>query len=222
VEQSSPVRIIADVNERRSGVPQALAKLGLSVELAALPAGDYAISADALVERKSVGDLHAAIAKGTVWPQIGKLRRSARYPFFLVEGAALDSGPIAPASIRGVCLAVIEQGIRLIRTTDCSDSALWLHRLAVRRNAVRRDRPPYAQRWHPRSLREAAEAMLASVPGISTATARALIAHFGSVEAVLSADPAAWLAVPNIGPQRVEAIQSVLKSRWRTAPPSSN
>jgi ERCC4-type nuclease len=75
VEQSSPVRIVADVNERRSGVPKALADLGVCVELAPLPAGDYAVSAKTLVERKSVADLHSAIAKGSFWPQIGKLRR---------------------------------------------------------------------------------------------------------------------------------------------------
>jgi DNA excision repair protein ERCC-4 len=149
VEQSSPIRIVADVNERRSGVPKALAELGLCVELAPLLAGDYALCPETLVERKSVADLHSAIAKGSFWPQIGKLRRAARYPFFLVEGQDLDRGPIAPAAIRGVCLAVIEQGIRLIRTTDRSDTALWLHRLAVRRTAARHDRPAYAQRRQP-------------------------------------------------------------------------
>jgi ERCC4 domain len=122
--EPSLIRIVADVNERRSGIPAALTQLGARIELRQLRAGDYAISADVLVERKSVGDLHAAIAKGTVWPQIGKLRRAAKYPFFLVEGPDLDSGRIAPAGIRGVCLAVIEQGIRLIRTSDRDDSAL--------------------------------------------------------------------------------------------------
>jgi ERCC4-type nuclease len=149
VQRSSPPQVVADVNERRSGIPTALAELGVLLELAVLPAGDYALPADTLVERKSVADLHSAISKGSFWPQIGKLRRAARYPFFLVEGQDLDRGPIAPAAIRGVCLAVIEQGIRLIRTTDRSDTALWLNRLAVRRTAARHDRPAYAQRRQP-------------------------------------------------------------------------
>jgi DNA excision repair protein ERCC-4 len=214
-EQSSPVRIVADVNERRSGIPAMLRAFGATVELVVLPAGDYALATDTLVERKSVADLHSAIAKGSFWPQIGKLRRAATYPFFLMEGQDLDRGPIAPAAIRGICIAVIEQGIRLIRTSDRSDSALWLHRLAVRRSAKRQDRPAYAQRRQAGSASEAAEAMLAAVPGISTSTARALLARFGSVQAVLSASSDDLLEVPAVGPHRVENLR-------RTALPSSN
>jgi DNA excision repair protein ERCC-4 len=213
MRSSIRARVVADVNERKSGIPASLAERGVVVELAVLPAGDYALSADTLVERKSVADLHSAIAKGSFWPQIGKLRRAARYPFFLVEGENLDRGPIAPASIRGICLAVIEQGIRLIRTSDRRDSALWLHRLAVRRAVVRHDRPAYAQRRQPKNAQEAAEAMLAAVPGISTSTARALLAHFGSVQGVLAANPEEWADVPNIGPVRVQALQAALRER---------
>jgi ERCC4-type nuclease len=214
VQRSSPPQVVADVNERRSGIPTALAELGVLLELAVLPAGDYALPADMLVERKSVADLHSAISKGSFWPQIGKLRRAARYPFFLVEGLDLDRGPIAPAAIRGVCLAVIEQGIRLIRTSDRSDSALCLHRLVMRRNAARQDRPAYAQRRQPKSASEAAEAMLAAVPGISTSMARALLAHFGSVQAVLSAAPEDWLEVSSIGRHRIEGLQAALHQRF--------
>jgi ERCC4-type nuclease len=66
----------------------------------------------------------------------------------------------------------------------------------------------------PPSPREAAEAMLAAVPGISTSTVRALLAHFGSIQAVLAATPEEWAGVPNIGPQRVQALQAALRERF--------
>jgi ERCC4-type nuclease len=37
------VRIIADVQEARSGIPGLLEELGAEVDLAPLPAGDYAL-----------------------------------------------------------------------------------------------------------------------------------------------------------------------------------
>jgi ERCC4-type nuclease len=163
------VRIVADVNERQSGIPKALEGFGLDLERRALPAGDYALGPDVLIERKSVLDLHASIIQGR---------------------------------------AVIHQGIRLLRTSDRDDSALWLERLAAR--AVRFkpiDRPRYARRPH---TSDTAEAMLAAVGGISTTGARALLRHFGSVANVGTAGETEWREVPGIGPKRARALAEAL------------
>ena len=69
---------MVDVHERQSGIVEVLAdELGAEVEVAPLPAGDYAVGADTLVERKRVRDLHAAVTKGRLWPQLAKLRGAA-------------------------------------------------------------------------------------------------------------------------------------------------
>lgn len=123
-------------------------ELGTEVEIASLPAGDYAVGADTLVERKRVLDLHAAVIKGRLWPQLAKLRAAAAFPYLLVEGTDIDRGPLGGAAIRGVCLAAIDQGIALLRSGQPRDSALWIHRLAVRCQRVEPPaaRPAYSQR----------------------------------------------------------------------------
>jgi DNA excision repair protein ERCC-4 len=211
-----PVRILVDVHELQSGIADVLAdELGAEVEFAPLPAGDYACAADTLVERKRVLDLHAAVTKGRLWPQLAKLRAAAAFPYLLVEGTDLDRGPLGGAAIRGVCLAVIDQGIALLRSGQPRDSALWIHRLAVRCQRVEpaAGRPAYAQRPKAAGGAEAAEALLAAVPGISATSARALLAHFGSVAGVLTAGPEEWLEVPGIGPERARALAEVLHHR---------
>jgi ERCC4-type nuclease len=138
-----PVKIIVDVHERQSGIAETLAELGAEIEVSALPAGDYAVSADTLVERKRVLDLHTAVLKGRLWPQLGKLRAACVFPYLLVEGSDIDRGPLHHNAVRGVCLAVIDQGIALLRSGSQRDSALWIHRLAVRCQQVEpsADRP---------------------------------------------------------------------------------
>ncbi len=169
------VKIIVDVHERQSGIAQTLAELGAEIEIVSLPAGDYAVgAADTLVERKRVLDLHAAVLKGRLWPQLGKLRAACAFPYLLIEGSDIDRGPLHHNAIRGVCLAVIDQGIALLRSGYQRDSALWIHRLAVRCQELEpaAERPAYAQRPRPKPGEETAEALLASVPGISTTSAR--------------------------------------------------
>ena len=76
-------------------------------------------------------------------------------------------------------------------------------------------RPAYAQRPRPNQGQETAEALLASVPGISTSSARALLERFGSVAAAVAADPAEWLTVPGIGPERARALEETFNLRRR-------
>jgi DNA excision repair protein ERCC-4 len=216
--KSVGVKILVDVHERQSGIAETLAEPGAKIEIASLPAGDYAVGVDTLVERKRVLDLHAAIVKGRLWPQLGKLRAACTFPYLLVEGTDIDRGPLHHNAVRGACLAVIDQGIALLRSGYQRDSALWIYRLAVRCQQVEpaAERPAYAQRPRPKAGQETAEALLAAVPGISTTSARALLERFGSVAAVVAADPAEWLTVPGIGPERARALEETFTVPRRT------
>jgi DNA excision repair protein ERCC-4 len=215
--RSEPVRIVADVHEQQSGIPARLVELGATIEITSLPGGDYAVGADTVVERKRVLDLHAAIVNGRLWPQLARLRGSCAFPYLLVEGTNLDRGPLSPNSVRGACLAAMDQGIALIRSDHQQDSALWLHRLAVRtqRTEPQPDKPAYSQRPKPNAQSEVAEALLAAVPGISTVTARALLERFGTVGAILSASPDEWMTVPGIGRERARRLAEILSLSWR-------
>jgi DNA excision repair protein ERCC-4 len=207
--------VVADIHERQSGVPHLLKERGASVRVEGLRAGDYHLPSGAIVERKTVRGMHLGIVGGTLWPQLGRLRNAARLPYLLIEGCDLDNGPLSPAAVRGACLALSDLGITVLRSADPSDSALWLYGLAKRRqHAPTRQRPAYAQRPKAEPGIHTAEAMLASVPGISTVSARALLSRFGSVAAVLAAEPDDWEAVAGIGPQKAKFLAETLRSPY--------
>lgn len=207
-----PVRIVVDVHEAKSGIAEGLVAFGVTVRVARLEVGDYFIGPSCIVERKRVRDLHASVLRGRFWPQILAVGRSCRHPYLLIEGTDIDRGPLHPASVRSLCLAVIEQGIPVLRSYQQRDSAIWLYRLALRRQrrGLPRDRPPYAQRPKRRVDATVGEALLSSVPGISTKMARALLARFGTVADVVAAGPTAWLEVPGFGPTRVRSLEEAL------------
>ena len=148
----------------------------------------------------------------------GVIAKDYRVRLLLVEGTDIDRGPLHHNAVRGVCLAVIDQGIALLRSGYQRDSALWIHRLAVRCQELEpaAERPAYAQRPRAKPGDETAEALLASVPGISTTSARALLEHFGSVAAIVNADRAEWLTVTGIAPLRARALEETFHLRRTT------
>jgi ERCC4-type nuclease len=207
------LRVVADVHERESRIPELLRTFGASVETRSLVAGDYLVGETVIVERKRVLDLHAAVIAGRLWRQLGALRaQGSRFPYLIVEGTDLDRGPLNPSAVRGICLTAIELGIALVRSDHQRDTASWLFRLAAReRVSTRCDRPIHAQRPK-RPAVHPGEAMLAAVPGISTASARALLKAFDSVAEIAAAGPAAWRRVPGIGPVRSRRLEHALSS----------
>lgn len=111
MDDVSPL-VVADVFEEGSGVPSSLQRLGARVVVEPLSAGDYRISGGALVERKTVADLHGSLGRGRLWSQIGRIRDEAAVPFLFVEGADIDDGPCHPNAIRGCLLAGRRSGSR--------------------------------------------------------------------------------------------------------------
>jgi ERCC4-type nuclease len=85
-----------------------LRALGADVDVAFLAAGDYVVAPRTAVKRKTVSDLHLSLIEGRLWLQAGKIRSDFAYGYFMIEGADLDSGPAAPAAIRGAILALME------------------------------------------------------------------------------------------------------------------
>jgi ERCC4-type nuclease len=207
------VHIRVDRYECASGVPAALRRQGVAVEVAALEAGDYDVGQGVLVERKSTRDLHDSVLQGRLWRQVASLRRSARVGLVLVEGRDLDAGRLQPAAVGGVLLALVAQGIVVLRTTDPIDTATWLRLLAAQAQSLRtpRDRPVYAQLLK-RPEGRAAEAMLCAVPGISVITARALLGRFGSVARLSAATEAELRSVPGVGPVRAASLHRAVHS----------
>lgn len=195
---SGPLEVLvtADVFEDGSGVPSSLQRLGAQVVVEPLPAGDYRIDGGVLVERKTVADLHGSLARGRLWSQVGRVRDVGVLPFLFVEGDDLDAGPRHPNAIRGCLLAIADMGVAIVRTRDPDDTALWLHRLAIRQQRRR-------------SGSRSAERLLRPLPGV-TALARALIDRFGSVQQLLVAGPERWADVDGVGPVRAHALATAL------------
>jgi len=176
---------------------------------AQLPVGDYVISDRVCVERKAAGDLAASIRDGRLFDQAQRLLQTWPAPVLVIEASTVDP---MPESWRGAVCKVVEQGVTVLQTRDLEDTAGWIARLAkrARRCPSQVGALPTGRRRSPIGAAAQAELMLTSVHGISPATARRVLGHFGSVAGVARAELRDLREVPGVGPGRARALREAL------------
>ncbi|MHA2407356.1 MAG: helicase-related protein, partial [Candidatus Ranarchaeia archaeon] len=87
--ESPNITIIVDNREFTSPVVKNLVRLGIKIEKAQLPVGDYIVSEDTVIERKKVEDFISSLLDGRLFNQCKALRESFPNPILLIEGETL-------------------------------------------------------------------------------------------------------------------------------------
>ncbi|BET02202.1 ERHypothetical proteinypothetical protein [Nesidiocoris tenuis] len=77
--------IIVDMREFRSELPSLLHKRGVEIEPVTLQVGDYILSPDMCVERKSISDLIGSLNSGRLYTQALSMTRHYAKPILLIE-----------------------------------------------------------------------------------------------------------------------------------------
>uniref|UniRef100_A0A8B9KFS5 DNA repair endonuclease XPF n=1 Tax=Astyanax mexicanus TaxID=7994 RepID=A0A8B9KFS5_ASTMX len=80
-----PSRVIVDMREFRSELPSLLHRRGLDIEPVMLEVGDYILTSEICVERKSVSDLIGSLQSGRLYTQCLSMNRYYRRPVLLIE-----------------------------------------------------------------------------------------------------------------------------------------
>ncbi|XP_008296765.1 DNA repair endonuclease XPF [Stegastes partitus] len=84
-ESKEPSRVIVDMREFRSELPSLLHRRGLDIEPVTLEVGDYILTPDTCVERKSVSDLIGSLQSGRLYTQCLSMTRYYKKPVLLIE-----------------------------------------------------------------------------------------------------------------------------------------
>ena len=213
--------IHADQRERGSGVIEALRRFpDTRVEVTQLLVGDYVLSQDVAIERKTSSDFVLSILDKRLFSQIKRLQDAFSQPLLIVEGPSLFDRPaLHPNALRGALSYVqVLQRIPILRTQDAEDTAEYLHIVArhVQHGlgyTISLHRKPKAS--NPRAQQRY---VLEALPGVGPKLAVALLDHFGSLEQVLLAEEAALRQVPGVGQGTARKIRWLMSRDYGSEP----
>src|ERR687887_1804814 len=85
-----PARIVVDEREKSSRIPDLLHQAGAIIDFAQLKVGDYIVSPETAIERKTIRDLISSIYDGRLFVQCSELSQHYFKPLVIIEGNIVD------------------------------------------------------------------------------------------------------------------------------------
>lgn len=212
------IRVCVDDHETRSGIVFELEELGAEAEVRRLEVGDYAVSNRLVIERKTVDDFHKSIfdEPNHLYGQLADLKRCYERPLLLIEGDPEDlylSRMVYPNSIRGIlCSIAVDMQVPITYTRSVADTAGFLVTAAKREQLDHQKSLTslHGKRSH-MTLPEQQVYVVSAIPGVGPATAMALLKHFGSVHAVITASIDELCEVRDVGVKTARRIHEVTR-----------
>ena len=213
------VEIVVDQRELDSAIARDLStREGVETRLETLAVGDYVVSDRVAAERKTVSDFLDTLTGGdrSLFEQVGDLSRHYARPVVLLEGEGLyEERNVHPDAIRGALASLsVDFGVSVLRTEGEADTADLLAVLAKREQTTRDRAVSVHGEKSAKTLDEQQEYVVGAIADIGPVTARALLEHFGSVEAVMTAREEDLLAVDGVGEVTADRIRTVVGSDY--------
>jgi DNA excision repair protein ERCC-4 len=221
-----PVRIVVDEREKNSGIPELLKNAGAVIDFAQLKVGDYIVSPETAVERKTVRDLVSSIYDGRLFVQCSDLVKHYQKPLIVVQGNIAELTEIPedaendkrlaermPLAYDALATVATEFRIPIIHTPSADQTAQLLVTLVNKSlregraagpllRKIKKENPIYIQQL----------SVLSSVPGVGDKLAARMLEKFHTPKRALNASAAELATIPGFGLARAERVRKILDS----------
>ena len=198
-----------------SKVIRHLSQMEMDVKIRSMAVGDYQVSDDVVIERKTAKDFVDSIIDKRLFKQARELSEEFKHPIIILEGDDIYNGMIHPNAVRGTLATLaIDFGISILPTRDSQDTAAMIKRIAVREQDGEKNHIQIRTDKKPVSLWEQQLFIIESLPNIGPVNAKNLLQHFGSVEKVITASESELQEVEGIGKKTAENIRKVVESKY--------
>jgi Fanconi anemia group M protein len=213
------VELVVDQRELDSTIARDLSKRdGIETRLETLEVGDYVLSDRVVVERKTVADFLDTLTGGdrSLFEQVGDDARHYARPVVVIEGDDLyGQRNVHPKAIHGALASLaVDFGVSILRTADESETADLLETIAEREQDDEGREVSVHGEKQSKTLTEQQEYVVAAIAEVGPVTARSLLAEFGSVEAVMTADEDGLQEAEGVGSVTAERIREVTGSGY--------
>src|SRR5512136_2519459 len=170
--------IIVDSREASSAakIVKGLIERGVKVKNETLEKGDYILSDECAVERKTVNDFVYTLTRRYLFEQIFRLKEAYPKSHLLIEGympMIYKFSKIQPASVSGAMFNLAKKGISMVNTASQKETVEFLYVAARQEQIVEKRSPTVHAFKNYDTLSESQVYLIASLPNVGREKATA-------------------------------------------------
>jgi DNA excision repair protein ERCC-4 len=221
-----PVRIVVDERERNSRIPDLLRQAGTIIDFAQLKVGDYIVSPETAIERKTIRDLINSIYDGRLFVQCSELAQHYSKPIVIIEGNIIDLLDFppeinddqlrilverVPLTYNALVTVALDFRIPTIHTPSAEYTSQLLVTLVNKSLQEGRSNGPLLKRIKKGNMIYTQQlSILSSLPGIGDKLAVRMLQKFRTPQSALNASVAELARIPGFGTARAEKLRKIL------------
>jgi ERCC4-type nuclease len=212
--------IIVDSHEASSAskIVKGLVERGAQIKTQPLSKGDYILSDQCAVERKTVHDFVYTLTRRYLFDQLFGLKDLYPTTLILLEGylpIIYKFTRINPSAVWGAMFALAKQGIALIHTTNYKETTDFLYTSARQEQIVEKRIPVVHAAKKTETLADAQLYFVASLPNIGREKALAILKSYQTpMNALINVD--GWAKeVRGLGPVISRKVKKVLDTQFK-------
>lgn len=212
---SVKIKIVCDTRERVSQINQELKALSndsfeVEVIVEQLSLGDYQLSNDVLIERKTIADLESSIIDGRIFSQLDSLSEKVNKPGLIVEGVlnfSDNDNRINNKSLIGLITSIgLNYRIPIFFTRNQKETALFLYVIAKREQFGVKTEIKHRFSKSKMSFSDQQLFILESFPDIGPTLAKSLLKKFKNIKGIANASVKELQEVEKMGPKKAEKM----------------
>ncbi|WP_455645944.1 DEAD/DEAH box helicase [Methanosphaera sp.] len=216
-EEDAEAVIYVDYREKNSNILRELDKIKCEIKVKSMAIGDYQITDDIIIERKTVEDFSKSITDKRLYQQAKELASNCSKPLMIIEGENIYHSFLHPNAIRGALASIaLDFKIPIIQTQSETDTAFMLKRIALREQDKDNKKPVSVRtQSKPVTLPEQQLFITESLPGIGPVSAKSLLKHFKTVKNLVNASKNELKEVEGIGEKTATNIIDVTQREFK-------
>jgi len=212
--------IIVDSREANAAqkIVKGLRERNIKVQIETLDKGDYILSDECAVERKTVNDFVYTLTHRYLFEQIFKLKEAYPKSLVLLEGylpIIYKFSRIQPVSVWGAMFNLAKNGVALINTTSYKETIDFLYVAARQEQIIEKRIPTLHPIKKTDTLTDAQVYFIASLPNIGREKAIAILKSYQTpLNALTNVDE--WSeTVYGLGPKITAKVKEVLNTPFK-------
>ena len=209
--------IIVDCREASTAakIVKGLTERGAHIRIETLEKGDYVLSDQCAVERKTVHDFVYTLTRRFLFEQVFKLKEAYPQSLILLEGylpVIYKYSRIQPASVWGALFNLARNGVSIINTTSYKETVDFLYVAARQEQIIEKRAPTVHSYKRVDSTTDAQIYLIASLPNVGREKALAILKSYQTpLNALINVDD--WPeTVHGLGPKISSKVKDVLST----------